>query len=423
MPKDNNNQTVTPVTDDVLSPTTPSNDIVSSNVVTDQSSPVISSQLPVTDSGSAAPSDDIVIPPIITSPSPKKKFAGGKVIATILGLFLLVGGVGAGVMLTQQNQDIREKACDPGVPYNECYDGVATLPEKPNLAPGETEQCGMRDGEEICVVYSANGGTVGEYRIGGSGGSWEPVCNYPIVNCPPGQTIGTNVVSYGEIWGTGLHDCGDRLGSAQIIGEILSDGGASGNPTYQVLTYQCNPGCPPDSTSQCNTQPGEIYYVVNGGCTRQGYPDGDTLIATEEINCTGMGLSRVCDIRRSCQGTVEVCTCSTPPPTTPPVVTPSPTPITAQCQNVKAYSATWDLLTSAQLAALKPNNTVNFCVTGVATGGSFDRAKFTINSAVQAETTTVRPSSTDYCQSYTIPTGTTTFNVTAQIHHVTLGWK
>lgn len=63
--------------------------------------------------GSSAPTDDVVNPVVTTTismSSPKKKYAGGKIIATILGLFLLVGGVGAGVYLTGQNQNIEEKA-------------------------------------------------------------------------------------------------------------------------------------------------------------------------------------------------------------------------------------------------------------------------------------------------------------------------
>jgi hypothetical protein len=118
---------------------------------------------------------------------------------------------------------------------------------------------------------------------------------------------------------------------------------------------------------------------------------------------------------------------STPPPTqnTPkPSPSPSPTPApVAQCQNVTAYSSTWTVLTATQLSQLKPGNAVNFCVVGSATAGSFDKAKFTINGTAQAETTTKRPNTQDYCQSYTIPANTYSFNVTAQIHHATLGWK
>jgi hypothetical protein len=42
--------------------------------------------------------------------SPKKKFGGKRIIATILGIFLLVGGVGAGIVLTQQQQLFQQKA-------------------------------------------------------------------------------------------------------------------------------------------------------------------------------------------------------------------------------------------------------------------------------------------------------------------------
>ncbi|EKE06361.1 MAG: hypothetical protein ACD_19C00016G0034 [uncultured bacterium] len=101
-----------------------------------------------TNTGSAAPTDDIVstvMPAVTTSSTPKKKFAGGKIIATILGLFLLVGGVGAGVYLTQQNQNINEKAggicqhCE----QDECEaeDGCKWIPR-----PG-TRYCGPISGD------------------------------------------------------------------------------------------------------------------------------------------------------------------------------------------------------------------------------------------------------------------------------------
>ncbi len=108
MPKDDSQKispvAVTPpifVEPDALPPMPSSN--VNNDVV--NSSPVTSS--------TAAPIGDVILPsmpPVVTSSTPNKKYAGGKVIATILGLFLLVGGVGAGVYLTSQNQDIREKA-------------------------------------------------------------------------------------------------------------------------------------------------------------------------------------------------------------------------------------------------------------------------------------------------------------------------
>lgn len=43
-----------------------------------------------------------------------QKSGGGKLIATILGIFLLVGAVAAGVLLVQQNQNVQEKAAGSG---------------------------------------------------------------------------------------------------------------------------------------------------------------------------------------------------------------------------------------------------------------------------------------------------------------------
>lgn len=47
------------------------------------------------------------------NPKPKKRFGKGKIIATILGIVVLVGGVGAGVLMTQQQQIFQPQACGP----------------------------------------------------------------------------------------------------------------------------------------------------------------------------------------------------------------------------------------------------------------------------------------------------------------------
>lgn len=110
---------------------------------------------------------------------------------------------------------------------------------------------------------------------------------------------------------------------------------------------------------------------------------------------------------------------SQPSATMPPTSQQNPT---VTCSGVKAYNTSWVELSAAQLSGLRAGNTVNYCVGGTASSGSFDMAKFTINNVAQAETTEQRPTTSDYCQSYVIPAGVTTFTVKAQIHHVTLGW-
>lgn len=67
---------------------------------------------PIIQDGSSAPSFDI--PPVVTPPEKPKAKLGGKVIATILGILLLVGGIGVGLYLVGQQQDIRKRAgCAP----------------------------------------------------------------------------------------------------------------------------------------------------------------------------------------------------------------------------------------------------------------------------------------------------------------------
>jgi len=96
--------------EDTLPPTITTTTVAAPSVVPqDTVNPSPANSTP-SDTGSAAPNNDLAMSGVVGTTPPKKKFAGGKIIATILGLFLLVGGVGAGVFLTGQNQDIREKA-------------------------------------------------------------------------------------------------------------------------------------------------------------------------------------------------------------------------------------------------------------------------------------------------------------------------
>ena len=57
----------------------------------------------------ASPSD--FFPPAAPA-STSKKFAGGRIIAAFLGMLLLVGGIGAGIVLVQNPQLLGQKAYD-----------------------------------------------------------------------------------------------------------------------------------------------------------------------------------------------------------------------------------------------------------------------------------------------------------------------
>lgn len=124
---------------------------------------------------------------------------------------------------------------------------------------------------------------------------------------------------------------------------------------------------------------------------------------------------------------------STVTPTTTPTNTPSPTPtstvtptppgnISAVCHDVVAYDEEWNELSAADLSALSEGDVVRFAVTGTTDSGAFTKARFNVNGTTRPEVTTQKPGSDEYYDEYTIPVGTTTFNVNAEIFHDSLGW-
>ncbi len=285
--------------------------------------PVATSGQPLSNSsGSAAPGD---LPPLVTPP--KKKFGGGRIIATILGLFLLVGGIGAGIALTSQQQLFEQKA-GSGVSY--CGDGICN-----ENASSCSRDCGSN-------LINCGGVQCQAQYCHCTGG--QACTGYECVNQEWVQNV---CISQGRSW--------------------CSNSEAGGGMTCCAAGYVCNPG-------------GE-------GCVPGGNP-------------------------------------SNPPRSNPPSNPPSSTPqITATCQNIKAYSTSWTVLTQSQLANTPVGGHINFCVTGATTGGSFNKGRFSVNGTALGETTTQRPGSQDYCKEYVIPANTSTFTVVGDIHHVTLGWR
>lgn len=288
------------------------------NLPTQESTTPPATVTPADDSGSAAPP----IPEFsnVTS-APKKKFGTKKIIATILGILLLIGGVGTGILLTQQQQLFNQKA-----------DVVYTCTTNTDACTPKWVQnhiiCGTCDGDYVC-------------------GTWQGEMGVNQANC-------------------------------------------------------CAGGCSED-------------YPWNG-------TGGWCLSSTTSNKETCFHSATDC-------ARVEPCSVTPPnppnpqPPTTPsplPPTTPPPSPVAPYCAAIKAYSADWTLLSASDLSALAIGAEIKFCVNGAAPSGTFDMAKFTINGVLQPETTTQRPSSTDFCQLYTITDNTIT--VSAQIHHATEGW-
>ncbi|OGM21333.1 hypothetical protein A2955_01300 [Candidatus Woesebacteria bacterium RIFCSPLOWO2_01_FULL_37_19] len=115
---------------------------------------------------------------------------------------------------------------------------------------------------------------------------------------------------------------------------------------------------------------------------------------------------------------------ATPTPTLPPNATPTPTTpdISAKCSDVKAYDNLWNPLDLADLASLEPGDIVRFAVSGSASSGSFDKARFTINGSLKPEVTTKKPGTQEFYYQYTLPDGVSSFTIKGEIHHSNLGW-
>jgi len=348
-----------------------------------ESSPIDGST-PPSDFGSAAPSFDI--PPVITPGQPNKKFGGKRVIATILGLLVLVGGLGAGVILVRQQQDIREKA-SINEPCNVCIGGNCIKDASPPDCIASLNQC------------PNPGGSCGPYPPPTS--SCDNLTATPWQSCPS-ECAGTV----------------KELATCTLGAKKWKCTGKQWQPNYGDVG-DCKTSCPwPTTSGKCCpvkpdacSKPGEIICIDDPFASKcvewdLSCPSGQQYYY-KAIDWSS-DLSEI-EARNQC-GSV-------------PYSSPGPGGPSAQCLNIKAYDTSWNLLTSDQLKAPNAGDKIRFTVGGTTTGGSFDKAKFKINGVQRPEVTQKRPTTEEYFDEYTIPEAITTFTINAQIHHTTLGWS
>ena len=272
--------------------------------------------------------EPVGIPPMMAnSPAPKKK--GRRVLLTILGIFLLIGAVGAGVVLVGQKQLFKQKAStDSWPPYGEaCHSTGGT--------PGQVGGC---------AIYWCPNGCGSDGKCGDDDSGVYITHNS---NCSSAET-----------------ELGNYCGQIDVVD--------------QNLAY-----CIPDNTSYQDS------LIKCGSCTNPTTPPPGAT--------------------------------PTPTPTWTPAPTPTPAPQPPMCSAVKAYDTNWNLLTGVQLSALSAGDTVRFTISGTP-ADQIDKARFTINGVLGSEITTKKPGTNEYYTEYAVPTGILTFTVTAQVHHLTLGW-
>lgn len=264
------------------------------------------------------------------TPPPKKKFGGKRIIATILGMLLLVAGVGGGVYLTQQNQDIREKADNESPTGGVFIPDISTAPD--NARFQYDHGCIYDD-----LASDIGGGAHQPYRDSGCGGGESPVYDCP-QDTTPDWDKRTAVVCRG------------------------AGGCPTGNRVRADNNWNCGEGC-------------IDHRVLIASCKPR-----------SSIQCNKISAKR------------EDGTWLTPPGVT-----------------------NGNQVVQFNLASLKAGDKVNLCVSGHATGGQIDKAKFNIN-GTETEVTT-KESDGSFCMQYTIPDNQEQFDITANVHHTVLGWN
>ena len=406
--------------------------------------------------GQAPPMD---IPPVVTMGDDgggKKSKKAVKAIATVLSVILLLGAVGVGVYLVQQQQDIREKAaCGGG-----CGNAPDPLPtfNKPPASVGPFNQAG-----KLLIYYAVNESGGGrkitikhagtDYILDlGNLGTNQRAEVQTNINVSAGDSI--TIVNIEEL-GLSSQDCAPvsgppyyALGWMGVNPDNTCGTGLPGPPTA------CIPFAKVDVSSHISWAEGLGRPIVDKQCWADwrewpgDYDFNDFFImfavepeappppascnnsCTQDADCeTGL----VCS-SGSCRN--SECTAETS------CVCPAPPPDGALCQDVRAYnvvgepedSANWTRLNAAQLADLQSGEIVYISVSGWSStptldNGGFDKAVFTVNGVDRPESTNAKPKSPsdppdtwEIYDLYTIPDGVTSFTIRATIHHQTAGW-
>lgn len=485
------------------------------------------------ESSSFTPSAGVPSAPTTSGDNTAKRSGNrGKVIATIFGLLLVVGGVVAGTVLVRNQQLVNQKAAGTECtaptqsnPYNgsvRCGSPYCSTSTKGQLCNADgtwstncvdAHACGYTAGDycqgEGQTRSCQNLGYSSDYTCGADGNCYCTGGNCgtrrdkrfigcsstdPCMNCYA-EAGGSNVTCYRENSSCGLKaECmgtggggggaceGTCFGSTWTDSNgVVHDVTNCGSVGYQGANGSCPSGqicCKPISgpptptptpkpvcgqacsqTSDCQSAGnGGTVTCVNGTCQNAacigktvygrncdcsalnacGQPCSASLGLCQDSICTFVPTDGGQNIAGRCTSNtpaycVDVATYNNPSLapacnatvnanhwtalTVDQIREKCNPPISATCSSVKAYDTNWNLLTSSQLSSLSAGSIIRFSVMGTTSGSSFDKARFTVNGTQGPEVTTQKPNSPgEFYYEYTIPSGVTSFTVTAQIH-------
>jgi hypothetical protein len=417
--------------------------------------------------GATSPQAVSNLPPVITPPSPRGGFPT-KTVGIIVGILLLVGAVGAGIVLVQQQQDIREKA-SPADCYSVDLDGC-TFAQNPshcwrattnnacpvNGVPDGTLEVfsgpGTFDGQ-VCYTCDANSDIPGQERCSaGTLIETNPACSsqptaqpstqpsatpytngicgdhcqtdsqcvgsseYPQirVGCRGGECVNLDCEEAGGTTIPGplcacrgvAHSCGEPCGAG--IGLCDSSLGVS---CQYLSKSQCSPStrwpiCAPSGTT-AGSATGPLFGVPQyHGASFESKKCGS---GTGDPNNNYLWHPEFPNGMTSTQVADLICA--------------GETPVNGgQCISVRVYDTNWNELTSTQLAQLQPGATIRITVAGSATTGAITQARFTFNGTLRSPVTQKKPDTQEFYDEVVIPTGATTVSIKGEVFHPDLGW-
>lgn len=357
------------------------------------------------DTATTVPADGI---PTDGEKKPKKKVSG-KIIATILGILILVGGLGTGLYLVGQQQDLRNRATGEYAQWDAC-------------AGQTSDKCFYYDCSQ--KIQCSGSGANGTIVLGFCGN----LADYP--QCGGGDENDVNCTGGGYACSSNEQCCSGFCDPASNNCGTESNGNGNGGACTPVSdpTVSCIPDHESPNACNANGERCTTIYVGENGWTEpcctgisSTDPNAKIICGNPKYYCISGGYcieNATCDYRPAVGCVVDPTCNGTPNGTGTP---PTETPAVPFCQEISAYDSAWTKLSADGLKALKAGDKIYLTVKGG--NGSFDKAKFQINTGAWTDSTNLKSGTTnEYYYEYTLE-NLTSFTVNAQVHTTAGEWK